>query len=329
MARVVRFYQTGGPDVLRIEETEASLPTSNEVRLRVKAIGVNRADVLMRSGSYIQVPSLPSGLGLEAAGFVDAIGDEVDTLSPGDIVSVIPSVSMERWPAYGEVATFPAHLVVKHPAHLSFEQAAASWMQYLTAYGALIDIASLSAGEPVLITAASSSVGLAAIQMANLVGASPIAVTRGAAKKEDLLNAGAHQVIVMEDGEFERNLQKAGGANGFRVVFDPVAGPAFASITAAMAKGGILIEYGGLSSQPTPFPVGSVLSKSLLLRGYLVHEIVADPVRLEKAKEFILAGLETGALRPIIDRSFLFDQIADAHRYLEANQHLGKVVVTV
>ena len=143
MARVVRFYQTGGPDVLRIEETEASLPTSNEVRLRVKAIGVNRADVLMRSGSYIQVPSLPSGLGLEAAGIVDAVGDEVDTLSPGDIVSVIPSVSMERWPACGEVATFPAHLVVKHPASLSFEQAAATWMQFLTAYGALIDIASL------------------------------------------------------------------------------------------------------------------------------------------------------------------------------------------
>jgi NADPH:quinone reductase-like Zn-dependent oxidoreductase len=329
MTRVVRFYHTGGPEELRIEETQPAAPGPGEVRMRVKAIGINRADVLMRSGNYIQTPSLPSGLGLEASGIVDEIGDGVEGIVRGDIVSVIPSISMKRWPAYGEVATFPAHLIVKHPPCLSFEEAAASWMQYVTAYGALIDIAALAAGEAVLITAASSSVGLAAIQIANLIGARPVAVTRSQRKKQALLEAGAHEVIVADADDFERNLVAAGGSHGFRVVFDPVAGPAFTAITSAMAQNGILLEYGGLSPHPTPFPVAHVLSKSLLLRGYLVHEIVRDPIRLDKAKTFILAGLRSGALRPVIAKRFAFHQIGDAHRFLEANEHLGKVVVTI
>jgi NADPH:quinone reductase-like Zn-dependent oxidoreductase len=329
MSRIVRFHEIGGPEVLRIEDIAPAQPGPGEIRIRVKAIGVNRADILMRSGTYIQTPSLPSGLGLEAAGFVDEIGSGVEGLSPGDRVSVIPSVSMERWPAYGEMAIFPAHLVVRHPSTISFEVAAASWMQYLTAYGALIDIASLSAEEPVLVTAASSSVGLAAIQISNLIGACPVAVTRGRAKAQLLRDAGAHDVIFSEDDDFQAQLIAAGGENGFRVVFDPVAGPAFTAITTAMAVGGILIEYGGLSPDATPFPVGPVLSKSLILKGYLVHEIVRDPIRLEKAKRFILGALASDALKPVIARKFAFEEIAEAHRFLETNQHLGKVVVAV
>ena len=329
MSRMVRFHKFGGQEVLHIEEIDPAQPGPGEVRIRVKAIGVNRADVLMRSGTYIQTPSLPSGLGLEAAGFVDEIGPGVEGLSPGDATSVIPSISMERWPAYGDMAIFPAHLVVKHPSSNSFEEAAASWMQYLTAYGALIDVASLGAGEPVLVTAASSSVGLAAIQIANLIGARPVAVTRSRTKAQALRDAGAHDVLVSEDDDLQAQLVTAGGENGFRVVFDPVAGPAFTAITTAMAVGGILIEYGGLSQHSTPFPVGSVLSKSLTLKGYLVHEIVRDPIRLEKAKRFILDALASGALKPVMAKKFAFEEIADAHRFLETNEHLGKVVVTV
>ncbi|AYG57936.1 zinc-dependent alcohol dehydrogenase family protein [Rhizobium jaguaris] len=329
MSRVVRFHQVGGPDVLRIEDIEPMPPATGEVRITVKAIGINRADILMRSGTYIQTPTLPSGLGLEAAGVVDAVGAEVDGLSPGDVVSVIPPISMTRWPAYGEVAVFPAHHIVRHPPAIDFVTAAASWMQYLTAYGALIDIAGIAAGERVLITAASSSAGLAAIQIANGVGAIPIAVTRGYSKKQALLDAGAHDVIVADDDDFASNLLAASGRDGFRIVFDPVAGPAFMAIAAAMADGGMLIEYGGLSAQPTPFPVGSVLAKTLTLRGYLVHEIIRDPARLERAKTFILDGLSTGSLKPVIAKVFSFDQIAQAHAFLERNEHLGKVVVTV
>jgi NADPH:quinone reductase-like Zn-dependent oxidoreductase len=202
-------------------------------------------------------------------------------------------------------------------------------MQYLTAYGALIDIAQLRRGDFVVITAASSSVGLAAIQIANRVGATPIAVTRTSGKASALLEAGAAHVIASAEEDLDARLADIAGPEGVRVVFDPIGGPIFEPLTAAMAPGGILIEYGGLSPDPTPFPLFTVLGKSLTLRGYLVHEIVGDPARLEAAKAFILAGLEAGVLKPIIARTFAFEQIVEAHRFLESNEQFGKIVVTV
>ena len=147
MARVVRFHQHGGPEVLRIEHVEVPPPGQGEVQIRVKALGLNRAEALLRAGSYIEQPTFPSGLGLEAAGVVEAVGAGVTAFVPGDAVSIVPPQSMVRWPAYGELVTFPAALVVKHPPSLSWEAAAAVWMPYLTAYGALIDIAKLGPGD--------------------------------------------------------------------------------------------------------------------------------------------------------------------------------------
>ncbi|MBS4044719.1 MAG: zinc-dependent alcohol dehydrogenase family protein [Alphaproteobacteria bacterium] len=329
MARVVRFHQLGGPEVLRIETMEVPPPGPGEVQIRVRALGLNRAEALIRSGRYIVSPPLPSGLGCEAAGQIESLGPGVTGFAPGDAVSVLPPNSMVRWPAYGDVANFPAELVVRHPAALSWEAAAATWMQYLTAYGALIDIAQLRRGEFVAITAASSSIGLAAIQIANVIGAIPVAITRTRAKMRDLLAAGAAHVIVSEEEDLQAGLTDIAGPEAVRVVFDAVGGPAFGPLTAAMARGGILLEYGGLSPEPTPFPLPAVLGKSLTLRGYVVHEIIADPLRRAAAKAFILQGLESGALTPVIDRVFPFEQIVEAHRYLESNAQFGKIVVTL
>jgi NADPH:quinone reductase-like Zn-dependent oxidoreductase len=319
----------GGPERLRIEEMAAPAPAAGEVRIRVKAIGLNRAEAMLRRGVYIETPSLPSGLGMEAAGLVDELGAGVEGLAPGDAVSVVPPQSMVRWPAYGEMAVFPAGHVVKHPPSLSWEAAAAVWMQYVTAYGALIDVARLGRGDVVAITAASSSVGLAAIQVANSVGAVPIAVTRTSAKRQALLDAGARHVIASAEEDLQARLSEIAGPAGVRVVFDPVGGPAFVPLTAAMSPGGVLIIYGALSSDPTPFPLGAVLTKSLTVRGYLIHETTADPVKLEAAKAFVRDGLASGALTPIIARTFPFEQIVEAHRYLESNEQFGKIVVTL
>ncbi|MDX0679186.1 zinc-binding dehydrogenase [Sinorhizobium medicae] len=328
MARVVRFHELGGPEVLRIQEVDLPEPGPGEVRIRVKALGLNRAEALMRSGAYIETATLPSGLGLEAAGLVERVGSGVQGFEPGDPVSVLPPKSMVRWPAYGELATFPAALLARHPPSLTWEEAAAVWMQYLTAYGGLVDIGGLRKGDFVVITAASSSVGLAAIQIANRIGAIPVAVTRTSAKRQLLLEAGAAHVIASQEEELEAQLRRV-SPRGVRLVFDPVGGPVFEPLAAAMAPGGILIEYGGLSPQKTPFPLFAVLSKTLTLRGYLVHELLADPMRLERAKAFILDGLEEGDLKPIIARTFQFDQIVEAHRFLESNEQFGKIVVTV
>ena len=329
MTRVVRFHRYGGPEVLSIEDVDLPRPAAGEVQIRVKALGLNRAEALLRKGAYIESAAFPSGLGLEAAGIVETIGEGVEGFAPGDRVSVVPPLSMVRWPAYGELATFPAELVVKHPASLSWEAAAALWMSNLTAYGALIDIAKLSRGEYAVITAASSSVGIAAIQIANAVGAVPIAVTRTSVKRQALRSLGAAHVIASAEEDLAARLSEISGTAGVRVVFDAVGGPIFEPLTAAMARGGILIEYGGLSVETTPFPLSVVLSKTLTLRGYLVHEIVSDPARLAAAKAFVLDGVASGALRPVIAKTFQFEQIVEAHRFLESNEQLGKIVVTI
>jgi NADPH:quinone reductase-like Zn-dependent oxidoreductase len=329
MARVVRFHQTGGPEVLRIEQVDVPPPGPGEVRIAVKALGLNRAEAMFRSGFYLDQPKFPSRLGYEAAGTVAELGEGVQGLKIGDAVSTIPGFSQNRYGVYGDTATVPAFAVVKHPASLSWAEAAAVWMQYVTAYGALIDIAALQGGDTLLIPAASSSVGIAAIQVARMVGATPVALTRGSGKRKALLTAGAEHVIVTGEQDLVAEAIKLTGGKGARVVFDPVGGPTVAKLTAAMAERGILFLYGVLSTDPTPLPLLDVLSKSLTVRGYLLFEITGDPQRLERATKFIVDGLSTGKLKPVIAKTFPLDQIVEAHRYMESNQQVGKIVVMV
>lgn len=329
IARAVRFHQIGGPEVLRLEQVEIRQPGPDEVSVRVKALGLNRAEVLLRTDRYIESPQLPSGLGLEATGLVETVGSRVRGFAPGDAVSVLPPTSMQEQPTHAEHLVVPQVRLVKNPPGQTWAEAAATWMQYLTAYGALVQVAGLRTGDFAVITAASSSVGLAAIQIARRVGAVPIAVTRTSAKREALLQAGATEVIASEEENLRSRLIDITGQAGARVVFDPVGGPIFEPLTAAMAEGGILIEYGGLSPEPTPFPLFEVLSRSLVLRGYRVYEVLEDPERLQAAKDFIFAGLADGSLRPVVACAFDFEDVVEAYRYLESNQQFGKVVVTL
>ena len=329
MARVVRFHETGGPEVLRIEEVEVPPPGKGEVQIRIHALGLNRAESMFRSGQYLEEPRLPARLGYEAAGTVAAIGPGVQGFKIGDAVSTIPSFSLNDYGLYGDLANAPAHAVTHHPASLSWAEAAAVWMQYLTAYGALIDLADLKPGDTLVIPAASSSVGLAAIQIAKRVGATPVALTRGKSKRQALLDAGAAHVIATDEQDLVKELLGLTGGKGARVVFDPVGGPTFAKLAAATAHLGTLFLYGALSTEPTPLPLFDVLGKWLSVRGYVMMEITSDPKRLERGKQFINEGLADGSLKPIIARTFPLEQIVEAHRYLESNQQIGKVVVTV
>ncbi len=329
MPRAVIFDQFGGPEVLRIGELAVDDPGDGEVRIRVRALGLNRAEALMRRGQYVEHPALPARLGLEAAGTVDAIGPDVRGLAVGDAVSVIPPISMIAYPTHGELATLPAAHIVRNPAGLDWESAAALWMAYLTAYGALVEVSQIKAGDYVVVTAASSSVGIAAIQIANVIGARPIAVTRTSAKRAALVAAGAAHVVASEEEALAERLVALAGPAGARAALDAVGGPIVEALAAAMAPNGIVIEYGGLSPEPTPFPMPAALAKRLTLRGYLVHEVIEDSRRLDAAKAFILGGVASGALKPVIDRVFAFGEIAEAYRHLESNAQFGKVVVTV
>jgi len=329
MARAVRFHRIGGPEVLQIDTVDVPAPGPGEVRINVKALGLNRAEAMFRSGQYLEQPTFPSRLGYEAAGIIDSIGPAVTGLKPGDAVSTIPAFLQSRYGVYGDVVLAPAAAVAKHPPALSWAEAASIWMQYLTAYGALVDIAKLTQGDTVLIPAASSSVGIASIQIARLVGATPIALTRTDDKRAALLQLGAASVIATGKQDLVAEVQKLTNGKGARVVFDPVGGPTVERLMAAMAPRGILFQYGALSPEPTPLPLLVLIGKSLTIRGYVLFEVTSDPTRLEQGKQFVVDGLASGKLKPVIARTFPIADIVEAHRYLESNQQIGKIVVTI
>src|ERR1700761_5428470 len=183
---IVRFHATGSADVLRIDQLPLPEPGLGEVRLRVKAIGLNRAEIMFREGQYFLAPPLPSTLGYEASGIVEAVGADVDTSLIGAIRSTMPAFAANQYGVYGEVAIVPAAALASYPSRLTFEEGASIWMQFITAYGALVHNARIARGDHVVLTAAASSVGIAAIQIAKAEGAIVIATTRGVDKKADL-----------------------------------------------------------------------------------------------------------------------------------------------
>ena len=329
MPQIIRFHETGSADVLKNENLPLTEPGEGEVRLKVEAFSLNRADVMFRQGQYLEEPELPSRLGYEAAGIVDAAGPGTNDIQIGDRVSTIPAFSMGKYGVYGESAIVPVRAVAHYPDNLSVAEGASIWMQYLSAYGALIDIGQLKGGDTVVITAASSSVGLAAIQITKATGALAIATTRGADKKQFLLDAGADHVIVTDEEDLVEKVMASTSGKRADLIFDPVGGPLLETLADAAASGATIFEYGALSPAPTIFPLFTALKKGLLVRGYTLFEIANDAERLVRGKQYIYDGLESSALSPFIDRTFPLDAIADAHRYMESNEQKGKIVVTV
>lgn len=328
MTRVVRFHSTGGPEVLKLEDVTVRAPKEGEMSVRVEAIGLNRAEEMFRSGNYLQAPIFPSLNGYEASAIITALGPGVTGFSVGEAVSVIPAFSLNDYGVYADEAVVPVYSVVKRPKNISPVDAAAVWMAYLTAYGALIELAKLGKGDAVIIPAASSSVGIASIQIANSVGAVSIATTRTSAKSAALKKAGAAHVIATSEKDLAAEVNTITGGKGARVVFDPVAGPGVDKLAEAMSPGGIMILYGVLSMAPTPLPLFPALMKGLTIRGYTLFEFVNDQKRREAAVDFITKGLDSGALKPIVAKTFPLDKIVDAHRYMESNEQFGKIVVT-
>lgn len=329
MPKIVRFHQTGSADVLKLENVPNSEPGEGEVRLKVEAIGLNRAEVMFRQGQYLEAPEFPSRLGYEAAGIVDAVGPGSGDIQIGDRVSTIPSFSIGKYGVYGESAIVPAYSVAGYPDNLSAVDGAAIWMQYMTAFGALVEYGRLKKEDTVLITAASSSVGLAAIQIVKSLGAMAVATTRGEGKKNFLHEAGADHVIVTDKEDVAARMMQITNGKGASIIFDPVAGPFLEKLTAAAADRAIIFQYGALSPEPTPFPLFDAIGKGLTVRGYTLFEIVADPEKLSRGKKFTYDGLVSGALKPIIARTFPLEEIVQAHRFMESNQQMGKIVVTV
>lgn len=328
MAKVVRIHQQGEPDVMRFEDLEVRAPERGEVRLRVRAIGLNRSEAMFRKGAYPVRPKLPSMIGYEGVGIVQALGPGVEGFAVGDRVCVVPNYQLGEYGMYAEETIVPARSLLHAPAGLSDVDAASIWMQYFTAM-AIIEIGKATLGDYVIVRAASSSVGLAAIQLANWAGAVPIAATRRSDKAAALKTQGAKHVVATEETDLVAEVMRITEGKGARLVFDPVGGPDVDMLARAMADEGILFIYGGLSGKDTPFPHWPAALKGLSIRGWVASAIWNKAERYARAQNLVLRGLAEGHLKPVVAKTFAFAQIVDAHRYLESNQQIGKIVVTV
>ena len=328
-ARSVRIHAFGGPEALSIEDVEISSPGSGEVRLKIRAIGLNRTEITLRSGRLPTKPALPSAIGFEAAGAIEDVGRDVTGWRAGDRVALVPAYSAAQYALYGTMAIAPARTLVSIPDTVTFEQAAATWAACGAAWAGLVATGDLKSQQTVLITAASSSVGLAAIQIARYIGARPIALTRTALKAAPLLEHGAEAVLAVEDGDVVRKVKQLTGDKGVDLVLDAVGGPGFSTLMEATTSGGMLILYGALSTEPTVLSPFQIFARDLRIRGFALPAIARNDAHLAAMKKFVTAALADGSLCPVIDRTFPFEQIVDAHRFLESGQQVGKVVVTV
>lgn len=329
MTRAVRLHEFGGPEVLRIEEVPLAEPGPGEVRLRIHAIGLNRTEITLRSGRLPVKPPLPSLIGFEAAGVVEALGVGVSHVAVGARVALVPAYSASQYGLYGEHSLAAARALIPIPNNVGFVEAAATWVAFGTAWSGLVAVGGLLAGQSVLITAASSSVGLAAIQTANLLRARPIALTRTAAKAHALLAQGAAAVIVTDEQDVVAETRRLTEGAGAQLVFDAVGGPGFADLARATAAGGKLVLYGALDVRETEVPPFELFARDLTVRGASLTAVTRNDATLAALKQFVSEGLASAALHPTIARTFAFEDIVRAHRFMESGEQVGKIVVTV
>lgn len=317
MSRVVVFDEFGGPDVLHIVDDALAEPASGEVRVKMEAFALNPLDALMRAGTAPAPVALPHArLGIEGTGIVDALGPDVVGLKVGDPVmfAAVPDATVRG--TYAESTTAPVDRVIRRPAGLEISEAASVWVAFSTAYGALVEKAKMRPGDHVVITAASGGVGRAAIQVANQIGAIPVAVTRHAAKRDDLLAAGAAAVVVTDDEDLVKSIDRHTNGAGADVILDLVLGPGLPDLARTARLGATLVI-------PAPFPSAVPLT----IHRYRSFEHSLDPAAVKRMAAFLQAGLRLGALRPAVDTVFAFDDVVEAHRRLDDGRHGGKKIV--
>lgn len=326
MSRVVVFDKTGGPEVLRIADEPVVVPGPGEVRVRIEAFAVNPLDRMIRAGQSPRPVALPHArLGVEGTGVIDALGPGVTAFAVGDPVVLGAVPDFETRGAYAEYTTLPADRVVPRPAGMDVVEAAAYWVAYFTAYGALVEKSGLRPGDHVLITAASGSVGRAAIQIAEQIGAVPLAVTRDSGKRAGLLAAGAAAVIATDREDIGEAVRSLTGGAGADIILDAVMGPGLAELSLSAKLGGTLATIGWLDPRPASFPA----NPSLTIHRYMAFADMTEPPTMRRVAAFLAAGVRTGVLRPAVDRVFTLDEVVESHRYLEKGTPAGKIVVTV
>jgi NADPH2:quinone reductase len=323
--RAVVIREPGGPEVLELRDVPTPEPSRGEVRVRVHATAVNRADLLQRAGAYPAPPGSPADIpGLELAGEVDALGEGVTELARGDRV-----YGLVGGGAYAEQVVTHARTLARMPAGMTFVDAAAVPEAFLTAWDAMVEQAGLGAGDTVLVHAAGSGVGTAALQIARAVGARPIGTARTADKIQRIAELGRCDGIVVPRGEFAKEVLSRTDGRGVDVVLELVGGAYVAEDLACVAPRGRIVVVGAMAGPRVELDLHLLMRKRVEIRGTMLRsrpleeKIVAARI-LERR---ITPLLESGALRPIVDRVMPLAEAAEAHRAMQGNATFGKIVL--
>ncbi len=326
--KAIVIAAAGGPEQLVLREVPTPTPSRGEVRVRVHASAINRADLLQRMGVYPAPPDAPQDIpGLELAGVVDALGDGVTRLRVGDRV-----FGLVGGGAYAEHVTAHERTLAKIPDGLSFTDAAAIPEAFITAYDAMVTQARLAAGETVLVTAVGSGVGTAAVQIARAIGATAIGTSRTADKLALATPLGMrHGVTVGKDGKFADAVRKLTGDTGVDVVLELVGGAYVEEDIACLAPRGRLVLVGLLAGVRADVDLGTVLRRRLEVHGTVLR---ARPLeeKILAARTFernVVPLIASGAMKAIVGKTFPLSEAAAAHAYVAGNDGFGKVVLRV
>jgi NADPH:quinone reductase-like Zn-dependent oxidoreductase len=328
----------GGPDVLQYREAPNPEPKAGELRIAVRAAGVNFADILARLGLYPDAPRPPVVVGYEVAGVVDAVGPGVTRVHPGERV-----VAMTRFGGYATHAICGEEFAFRLPPGISDAEAAALPVNYLTALLALYRLANVAAGETVLIHGAGGGVGIAAIQLARLRRAVIIG-TASPAKHDALRAFGVEHVIDYRGSDVANQIRRITGSRGVDVILDPIGGRSFGDSYRMLAPLGRLVIYGvsaiapgerrswwrvlrGIMQMPSFKPL-SLMNQNRGVFGLNLGHLWSERRQLAGAMQMLLADAEAGRIRPVVARTFPLERAADAHRFIQQRSNIGKVLLT-
>lgn len=335
--RQIQIPKYGNPDVLTIIERDIGPPLDDQVQIKVEAAGVNFADILARKGLYPDAPKAPVVVGYEVSGVISHVGKNVSGFSPGQAV-----IALTRFGGYSDVVNVPALQAFHKPEKLSFAEAAAIPVNYLTAYQLIVVMGGLAADETVLVHNAGGGVGLAALDIARHIGAKVIG-TASPGKHDFLLERGFDHLVDYRRKDWPDKVMELTNGRGVELILDPLGGPSWKINLRLLRSSGRLGLF-GVSSVTHSRLLGTAKFLGLLLRmpiltplplldrnigvfGVNLAHMWQEADKIQTWAKELLSGVEQGWIRPTVAKSFSFEEAAAAHRYIEERQNIGKVVL--
>jgi NADPH2:quinone reductase len=320
--KAIVFAQTGGPEVLSLADVPKPEVRPGMVLIKVRAIGVNFADTRFRQGTYVAKPKLPDTPGMEAAGVIEAVGDGVTDLRPGQRVAAFTVK------AYAEYCQAPVSMVIPLPDTVTDVEGAAFPIQVMTAYHMLHTVDATGPGKTVLVHSAAGGVGIVAVQLARAAGARVFGTVSSDAKKALVSEHGADAVINYTTEKFADEVLKLTDGRGVDLILDAVGKPTFEDGLRCLGTLGHLILYGRAGGPPDPLNVATLSAKSQKVSGFMVPTITRNfPEKTRESAARCFELMRTGRLRLHIGRTFPLAEAAEAHRWLESRQSTGKLVL--